>query len=90
MISIGWNAPRRSLLLVHPDGLGSKATNEEINISFNPTPDYAGIAKAAGCGEIFAGRAGTTAELDSVLQEAIEKVKGGQSAVIDVKVALDC
>src|SRR5690606_19534230 len=43
---LGWNAPRRSLLLVHPDGLGSKATNEEINISFEPSPDYAGIAKA--------------------------------------------
>ncbi|KAL8689264.1 MAG: hypothetical protein Q9218_005025, partial [Villophora microphyllina] len=28
----GWNAPRRSLLLVHPDGEGSKASNEELNI----------------------------------------------------------
>lgn len=90
MFLLGWNAPRRSLLLVHPDGLGSKATNEEINISLAPTPDFAGIAKAAGCGEIFAGRAGTTAELDSVLQEAIEAVKAGRSAVVDATVAPDC
>lgn len=42
----GWNAPRKSLLLVHPEGEGSKVSNEELNISFAPTPDYGGIAKA--------------------------------------------
>ncbi|CAI6087161.1 unnamed protein product [Clonostachys chloroleuca] len=46
----GWNAPRRPMLLVHPNGLAAKATNEEIKISFEPAPDYAGIAKAAGGG----------------------------------------
>ena len=35
----GWHAPRRSLLLVHPDGYGSKVSNEELSISFAPTPD---------------------------------------------------
>lgn len=86
----GWNAPRRSLLLVHPDGLGSKATNEEINISLDPTPDFGGIAKAAGCGDIFAGKAATVPELEKVLAEAIETVKGGKSAVLDIKVAENC
>ncbi|KAL8728992.1 MAG: hypothetical protein Q9181_005154, partial [Wetmoreana brouardii] len=46
----GWNAPRRSLLLVHPEGEGSKVGNEELNIAFEPGPDYAGIAKAASGG----------------------------------------
>ncbi|PHH83485.1 hypothetical protein CDD82_444 [Ophiocordyceps australis] len=86
----GWHAPRRSLLLVHPDGLGSKASNEEVNISFDPVPDYSGIAKAAADGDIFAARVSQASELDRVLKEAISVVQGGQTAVIDCKVALDC
>lgn len=86
----GWNAPRRSLLLVHPDGLGSQSTNEEINISFEPVPDFAGIAKAAAGHDLFAARVDKAAELDDVLKKAIEAVQGGQTAVVDCKVALGC
>ncbi|CRK32119.1 hypothetical protein BN1708_016079 [Verticillium longisporum] len=82
----GWNAPRRSLLLVHPDGAGAKASNEEINISFDPSPDYAGIAKAAAGGDLMAARVGHVEELEGMLKKAIETVQGGQSAVLDVKV----
>ncbi|TKW53502.1 Benzoylformate decarboxylase [Colletotrichum tanaceti] len=84
----GWNAPRRSLLLVHPDGEGSRATNEEINISFDPAPDYSGIAKAAAGGDLFAARVDKLDELEGVLKKAIETVQGGQAAVLDIKVAL--
>lgn len=90
LVSAGWNAPRRSLLLVHPDGLGSKATNEEINISFNPTPDYSGIAKAAACGDLYTAKVDNIKDLDSVLKEAVESVKKGTSAVVDVKVLEGC
>ncbi|KAM0334448.1 hypothetical protein ACHAQA_001475 [Verticillium albo-atrum] len=86
----GWNAPRRSLLLVHPDGAGAKASNEEINISFTPSPDYAGIAKAAAGGDLMAAKVGQVEELESVLKKAIETVQGGQSAVLDVKVTSGC
>ncbi|KAF2742305.1 thiamine diphosphate-binding protein [Sporormia fimetaria CBS 119925] len=79
----GWNAPKRSLLLVHPDGEGSKVSNEELNISFTPTPDYSGIAKAASGGEIWAGHASTAEELEKLLPEAIKTVLGGKSAVLD-------
>ncbi|EON69948.1 thiamine pyrophosphate enzyme [Coniosporium apollinis CBS 100218] len=79
----GWNAPRRSLLLVHPDGEGSKVSNEQLNISFAPSPDYAGIAKAASGGRCWAGTAGTVSELGKALGEAVEVVKGGRSAVLD-------
>ncbi|KAG9677587.1 thiamine diphosphate-binding protein, partial [Aureobasidium melanogenum] len=79
----GWNAPRKSLLLVHPEGEGSKVSNEELNISFAPTPDYAGIAKAASGGKCWAGHAGTVEELAKLLPEAIEAVKGGVCAVLD-------
>ncbi|SMR63179.1 unnamed protein product [Zymoseptoria tritici ST99CH_3D1] len=81
----GWNAPRKSLLLVHPEGLGSKVDNEELNISFAPTPDYAGIARAASGGKCWAGRAADVEGLEVKLKEAIEVVKGGRTAVLDAQ-----
>ncbi|KAJ5826332.1 hypothetical protein N7474_003470 [Penicillium riverlandense] len=81
----GWNAPRRSMLLVHPDGDASRATNEDLNISFAPSPDYPGIAKAAAGGEIWAGRAATVAELAQKLPEAIQSVLSGKSAVLEAQ-----
>jgi thiamine pyrophosphate-dependent acetolactate synthase large subunit-like protein len=79
----GWNAPRKSMLLVHPDGEGSKVSNEELNISFVPTPDYSGIAKAAAGGEIWAAHASTAEELSKLLPEAIKSVLSGTTAVLD-------
>jgi thiamine pyrophosphate-dependent acetolactate synthase large subunit-like protein len=81
----GWNAPRRSMLLVHPEGDGSRATNEDLNISFAPTPDYAGIAKAAAGGELWAGHAATVAELAQKLPEAIKSVLDGKAAVLEAQ-----
>ncbi|KAH7412966.1 acetolactate synthase-like protein catalytic subunit [Cadophora sp. MPI-SDFR-AT-0126] len=86
----GWNAPRRSMLLVHPDGLGSKATNAELNIDFSPSPDYAGIAKAAAGGNLFAEKVENVSNLEDVLKRAVESVKNGTSAVIDAKVVSGC
>lgn len=79
----GWNAPKRSLLLVHPEGEASKASNEDLNISFAPSPDYAGLAKCAAGGNLWAGSAGTVDELEQKMQEAVESVKGGVGAVLD-------
>ncbi|OJJ31520.1 hypothetical protein ASPWEDRAFT_45462 [Aspergillus wentii DTO 134E9] len=81
----GWNAPRRSMLLVHPNGDGSRATNEDLNISFAPSPDYPGIAKAAAGGELWAGRASTVAELGKLLPEAIKTVQSGKPAVLEAQ-----
>lgn len=75
---------------MHPDGLGSKASNEEANISFDPTPDYSGIAKAAADGDVFAARVEQASELDGVLREAIARVQAGQTAVVDCKVVPGC
>ncbi|KAH8886565.1 thiamine pyrophosphate enzyme [Thozetella sp. PMI_491] len=83
----GWNAPRNSLQLVHPTGYGSKVSNKELNISFDPTPDYSGIAKAAAGGKAWAGVAATVEDLDRMLPEAIEQVKGGISAILEVRLA---
>lgn len=71
------------MLLVHPEGQGSKVNNEELNISFAPTPDYSGIAKAASGGTCWAAHAGTFEDLAKLLPQAIEAVKGGTTAVLD-------
>ena len=84
--STGWNAPKRSALLVHPDGYTAHATNDELCIEFDPSPDYAGIAKAASGGVIWAGKATKVEELDALLKEAVEAVEGGVSAVLEVVV----
>jgi len=82
----GWNAPRKSLLLVHPQGLGSKVNNEELNISFAPVPDYAGIAKAAAGHDLFAEKVSKASDLDDVLRRAVYTVKSGTTAVVDAVV----
>lgn len=81
----GWNAPRKSMLLVHPDGDASRATNEQLNISFAPTPDYSGIAKAAAGGEIWASRASTVKALTELLPEAVKSVLNGKTAVLEAQ-----
>ena len=48
-----------------------------------PSPDYAGIAKAAAGGNLWARQASTAKQLDELLPEAIESVKNGIGAVLD-------
>lgn len=57
--------------------------NKELNISFAPTPDYSGIAKAASGGKCWAGVASTAQQLDVKLKEALAAVREGRSAVLD-------
>ncbi|KAI4170237.1 MAG: hypothetical protein LQ343_005120 [Gyalolechia ehrenbergii] len=42
----GWNAPRKSLEFVHPDGLATTLPNQDLHVSFDPSPDNGGIAEA--------------------------------------------
>lgn len=44
---LGWKAPRHSTRLIYPKGLNTSASDEESNISFRPTPNYAALAEAA-------------------------------------------
>ncbi|KAH0496055.1 hypothetical protein TgHK011_003438 [Trichoderma gracile] len=86
----GWNAPRKSYMLIHPAGEAAEATNEEMNISFHPPPDYAGIAAAAGAGDIFALKVTKADDLEAVLRDAVAKVKAGQTTVVDCTIVTDC
>lgn len=71
---------------MHPDGLGSKASNEELNISFTPNPDYETIAKGASGGKCWAERASTVEDLARLLPEAVKAVQNGTSALLDARI----
>jgi acetolactate synthase I/II/III large subunit len=77
----GWKSPKLSLLAVHPEGYASRAN--EIGVTFDPPPDYAGIAKAAG--DAFARTIRTESELDEGLEAAMTAVRQEKRcAVLDV------
>ena len=75
----GWRAPKFSMLGVHPDGFGSRA--EELDIRFEPPPDYSGIAAAAGGAHAEIVR--EPAQLAPALQRSLQAVREGRCAVID-------
>ncbi|KAL9071918.1 MAG: hypothetical protein Q9157_005284 [Trypethelium eluteriae] len=72
-----------SVYWIAQSGDGSKVSNEDLHISFAPTPDYAGIAKAAAGGKAWAHHADTVADLQRLLPEAVKAVKSGICAVLD-------
>jgi acetolactate synthase-1/2/3 large subunit len=78
----GWRAPKFSTLGVHPEGYASRA--EDLGISFDPPPDYAGIAAAAG--GALALTVKRPDELDAALERALHAVREeGRAAVIDAR-----
>ena len=61
--------------------------NLDLNISFSPTPDYAGIAKAAAGHHAWAGVAGNAEQFEQLLPQAVESVKKGVLAVLEVRLS---
>jgi acetolactate synthase-1/2/3 large subunit len=77
----GWKSPKLSALAVHPDGYASRAN--DIGVSFDPPPDYAGIAAAAG--GAFARTVREVDELGPALDAALAAVREEKrTAVLDV------
>jgi acetolactate synthase-1/2/3 large subunit len=77
----GWKAPKLSMLGVYPEGYASKA--EEIGVSFEPPPDYSGIAAAAG--GAFAKTVRRPDELNAALSDALTVMRHERRcAVLDV------
>jgi acetolactate synthase-1/2/3 large subunit len=80
----GWRAPRFSMLAVHPDGYAAKS--DDINIAFDPPPDYAGIAAAAG--GAFARKVQKVDEVEPAIAEALRAVREEKRcAVLDMWLA---
>ncbi|RYP61259.1 hypothetical protein DL770_009823 [Monosporascus sp. CRB-9-2] len=59
----GWKAPRNSTELVYPTGLSTSASDDEINVSFRPTPNYAALAEAAAGSDVGWGNTSANAEV---------------------------
>jgi len=80
----GWEAPKFSALAVHPAGYASRAA--DLDLSFEPQPDYAGIAAAAGGAHAI--RVEKLADLEAAIACALRAVRiERRAAVVDVKVA---
>ena len=77
----GWKSPKLSTLAVHPSGFASRAN--ALDVEFDPPPDYAGIAAAAG--GAFARTVRRPEELEAALRDALHAVREeGRCAVLDV------
>ena len=77
----GWKAPKFSALAVHPDGFASRA--EDLDLSFDPPPDYSGIAAAAG--GAYARVVKRPQDVDAAVAEGLKVVLEEQRcAVLDV------
>jgi len=78
----GWRAPRFSTLGVHPEGHASRTA--DLDIGFEPAPDYAGIAAAAGGahGEVVR----EPHEVAPALERALSAIDAGRSAVVDANI----
>jgi acetolactate synthase-1/2/3 large subunit len=77
----GWKSPILSALAVHPAGYASRANT--LDVSFDPPPDYAGIAAAAG--GAFARTIRRPEELEPALDKALHAVNTEKRcAVLDI------
>ena len=77
----GWKSPKLSLLAVHPEGHASRAN--ALGVTFDPPPDYAAIAAAAG--GAFAATVRHPGEMEATLASAFRAVREeNRAAVIDV------
>ncbi|MGH7082630.1 MAG: thiamine pyrophosphate-requiring protein, partial [Acetobacteraceae bacterium] len=77
----GWRAPKLSMLALHPEGYASRAN--ELDITFDPPPDYGAIAAAAG--GALAASIRLPEEMEPALRRAFRAVREeGRAAVLDV------
>lgn len=77
----GWQAVDRATRGMHPGGFAAQANVMPLT-RFDPVPDFAAIADACGC---RGWRASDGDGLTIALQAAMEAVRGGATAVVDVR-----
>lgn len=76
----GWKSPKLSTLGVHPNGTAYET--DKFWVNFEPHSNLAGVAEAAG--GAFAKMIKSHHELKPALQEAVQALDEGRSAVLDV------
>jgi acetolactate synthase-1/2/3 large subunit len=77
----GWNATKMNLLKRYPEGMAKQTDSYWVN--FDQSADLAKIAEAAG--GAYARMVTDPMELPEVLQQAMNEVENGKSAVVDVR-----
>ena len=78
----GWKSPKLSTLAVHKDGYASKSAN--LDMSFHPQSDFAGIAAAAG--GAYARVVDRVEDLEDAIDSGLQAVQvEGRCAVLDVR-----
>ncbi|MGG2198334.1 MULTISPECIES: thiamine pyrophosphate-requiring protein [Paenibacillus] len=77
----GWGAPRMSTLGVHPQGIASQT--DQFWVNFDPTAELAKVAEAAG--GAYARVVEKPGELMEAIVSALQIVREGRSAVLDVR-----
>jgi hypothetical protein len=67
-----------------------------MHISFDPPPDYGGIAKAAAASgfgssnaDLFTGKARTASEFEDLLDQAVKAVEEGRGALVEAVLSVD-
>jgi len=81
----GWKSSKLSTLAVHPDGYASRSG--DLDMSFHPQADYAGIAAAAG--GAYPRIVDDVADLERALDDCFHAVRvERRSAVLDVRLAI--
>jgi hypothetical protein len=73
---------------VYPDSKGSCTTNKELNISFTLIPDYTRITKVVARGNLFTATVDRANKLEEVIKKAVESIKSGISAIIEVRIVI--
>ena len=77
----GWNATKQNLIKQHPAGTANSDDRYWVNLA--QSADLPGIAQASG--GAFAATVCTIAELEPTLTEALARVRGGQAAVVSIR-----
>ncbi|WCK57302.1 thiamine pyrophosphate-requiring protein (plasmid) [Aneurinibacillus sp. Ricciae_BoGa-3] len=78
----GWHSPKLSTLGVHPEGLAKQ--QDLFYVNFGDDMQLEKIAEATG--QAYAKRVEKPEELRNVLEEALQAVKNGRSAVVNVAI----
>ncbi|PZX02340.1 acetolactate synthase-1/2/3 large subunit [Psychrobacillus insolitus] len=79
----GWNATKMNYLKRYPEGTAEQTDRYWVN--FDQSSDLAKVAEATG--GAYAATVTDPDELPKVLQQAMEEVRSGRSAVVDVRLA---
>jgi acetolactate synthase-1/2/3 large subunit len=78
----GWKSPMLSAMACHRDGFSSEMNIDDLHVTFDPPPDHAGVAVAAGAG--WGATVKRASEVDDAIRKGLETVKNGRSAVLDI------